>query len=749
MRFVPPRCRSRWLWLSLACLVAAAPVKSAEDSDKRKVTVADAIGMTVWADRTYFLGGAAEDRVALFSPNGEHFIVAVRRGNLDNNTNEYSLLLFQTQDAFDKPKPDVLLTMASSSNHEAIENVRWLNDNETIVFLGEKLGETPEVYSFNTKTRRLLEMTHHASPVVAYDISGDGRTVVYEAVPRQTIGVNPEAIRRNGVVITTQSLSDLFLTECGANPELDRADRELFVQHGQGAAERVLVTDQLSGYLPLLVSPDGRYAVLKTYASIIPSYWAEYRDTLLHPYIVEPRKPGRRSNVTYYLLLDTRTREIGPLLDAPSSWFNNGLVWANHGRSVIVSGTYLPLDVRDKAEREKRASHAFVAEVEVPSKSVIPVSDQPLKVADWNQRSGVLVLRLEDNRSAPGEAYEKWSSSWRKIAAPGHPESSKPLRVSLEEDSNTPPRIFATSPDKRRRELLLDLNPQFTNLAFGRVEPVKWKASDGHEVVGGLYFPPDYHGGKRYPLVIQTHGFQEDRFWIDGPWSSAFAAQPLAAKEMMVLQVGSSADPRENRKYTNTPGELPRQMAAYEGAIDYLDGRGLIDPNRVAIIGFSRTVSYVAYALTHSKYRFAAATFADGFDAGYVNFLLLGGSDYAAVNGGLPFGSSLASWIQNSPGFNLDKIGTPVRLEYYGWAEFLSGWQTFSGLSILKKPVDFVWLPYGMHLLVKPWERLVSQQGNVDWFDFWLNGSEDADSSKAEQYERWKGLRHEGSDPER
>jgi dipeptidyl aminopeptidase/acylaminoacyl peptidase len=745
VRFVPRRCRARRFWISLACLMAASPAKSAEDSGKRKVTVADAIRMTVWADREYFLGGAAEDRVGLFSPDGEHFIVVVRRGNLDNNTNEYSLVLLRTKDAFGNPKPDVLLTLATSSNHEAIENVRWLNDNETIVFLGERVGETPEVFSFNTKTRRSRKITHHASPVLGYDISGDGRTIVYEAVPRQTIGVNPEAIRRNGVVITTQSPSDLFLIECNANQEIDRADRELFVQHGQEPAERVSVTDQLSEYLPLLVSPDGRYAVLKTYASIIPSYWAEYRDTLLHPYIVEPRKPGRRSNVTHYLLLDTRTGEVGPLLDAPSSWFNNGLVWAKNGRSLMVSGTYLPLDAADKAEREQRASHAFVAEVEVPSKLVIPVSDQPVKVADWNQRSGVLVLRPEDTASVTAEAYEKRGSSWEKIPTPEHLVSSKPLRVSLEEDSNTAPGIFVTSLDKQRRELLFDLNPQFANLTFGRVESVKWKGSDGHEVVGGLYFPPDYREGKRYPLVIQTHGFQEDRFWIDGPWSSAFAAQPLAAKEMMVLQVGSSADPRENRKYTNTPGELPRQMAAYEGAIDYLDERGLIDRNRVGIIGFSRTVSYVAYTLTHSNYPFAAATFADGFDAGYVNFLLFGGSDYAAVNGGLPFGSSLASWIQNSPGFNLDKIGTPVRLEYYGWTEFLGGWQTFSELSILKKPVDFVWLPYGMHLLVKPWERLVSQQGNVDWFNFWLNGSEDVDPSNAEQYERWEELRRQVS----
>jgi hypothetical protein len=128
--------------------------------------------------------------------------------------------------------------------------------------------------------------------------------------------------------------------------------------------------------------------------------------------------------------------------------------------------------------------------------------------------------------------------------------------------------------------------------------------------------------------------------------------------------------------------------------------------------------------------------------------MLFGGVDYVAANGGLPFGASLASWIQSSPGFNLDKVNAAVRLEYYGWSGFLGGWQTFSGLSLLKKPVDFVWLPYGLHLLVKPWERLVSQQGNVDWFDFWLQGVADPAPSKKTEYERWNRLGRTEARPE-
>jgi dipeptidyl aminopeptidase/acylaminoacyl peptidase len=725
-------------------LFAAASDAAAQNPqfESRRVTVSDAIGMTVWADLQYFLGGTPGNRVGILSPYGRKFIVVVRRGNLKDNTNEYSLLLFRTEEAFNNPKPEVLITMSSSSNREGIENVKWLNDNETVAFLGEDAGGTPEVYSLNTKTKHLVKLTHHSTAVVAYDISSNGKTIVFESVPRRTATSATQEARRDGVVISSRSPSDLFLSECNEIQDLDRADKELFVQHVPGGASKIALADQLAEILPLLVSPDGRYAVLETYAAHIPPYWAAYRDTLLHPYIIEPKRPGQRSNVTHFMLLDTSNGKIGPLLDAPMSWFNRSIVWAKDGRSLILSGTYLPLTVGSAMERETRETHTFVAEVEVPSKSITPITDEPVQISHWNQQDGVVVLGSGENGDINPKAYEKAGLSWQRVAQPkGESNSSVSLTVSLEEDSNKPPKIFVTSPKNGRKALLFDLNPQFSHLTFGRVQDVIWKATDGHEVTGGLYLPPDYQSGKRYPLVIQTHGFEKDRFWIDGPWSSAFAAQPLAGKDIVVLQVGSSLDPSEDRKYTNTPGEAPRQMAVYEGAIDYLDGRGLIDRRRVGIIGFSRTVSYVAYTLTHSKYHFAAATLADGFDAGYVNLMLFGGVDYIAANGGLPFGSGLDSWIKSSPGFNLDKVTAPVRLEYYGWGGFLGGWQTFSGLTLLKKPVDFIWLPYGTHLLVKPWERLVSQQGNVDWFDFWLNGEIDRDPSKRAEYERWEQLR--------
>ncbi|MHB8413384.1 MAG: hypothetical protein ACYDDI_15760 [Candidatus Acidiferrales bacterium] len=707
----------------------------------------DTILMTRWADRGYFLGGEPDGPVGLFSPNKKVFVVVLKKGDLEDNTNQYSVLLFQTSEALHSPRPKILVSMSSSSTRPAISSVKWLRDSQTIAFLGENSGEIPQVYSLNIQTRDVRQLTNHRTPIVAYDISPDGREILYEAdPPRKGDGDTGQIERKYGVVISTQNLTDLLGSNCQSDQTNDFANKELFIQTGHLTATKISTPDYLTQYLPLSLSPNGRYALLAAYARDIPRSWAGYQDPLLYPYIVAPQKEGIPSNLLRYLLLNTENHVLTPLINAPVSWFTNGFAWSSDGNSLVVSGTYLPLDVHDPIVRQSREKHTFLVEVDLPDRKIVNISDEDtdLKIAKWDRATGKVLLRSGYSwKKLSPVAYKKVGSTWKQVPVTNEDLRTKnPLHVTLDEDMNTPPTIAVSDSKTHRKALLLDLNPQFRELRFAKAETIRWKATDGHEVGGGLYLPSNYAPDRRYPLVIQTHGFKKDRFWINGPWDSAFAGQPLTAAGMIVLQVGNSSDPSDDLKYVNTPEEAPRQMAAYQGAIDYLDRRRLIDRNRVGIIGFSRTVFDVEYTLTHSQYHFAAATVADGFDGGYMNFLFYGGTDYIAVNGGhLPFGASMKSWIQDSPGFNLDKVRTPVRLEYYGRGAFLGGWQWFSGLSLLRKPVDFIWLPCGSHLLVKPWDRLVSEQGNVDWFSFWLEGKEDRRRAKKQQYIRWSALR--------
>jgi len=315
------------------------------------------------------------------------------------------------------------------------------------------------------------------------------------------------------------------------------------------------------------------------------------------------------------------------------------------------------------------------------------------------------------------------------------------------------PNIYVRDPRTNETSDLLNLNPQFRTLRFGKVETITWNVQ-GVDVTAGLYLPPDYVAGHRYPLVIQTHGFDQGRFTMDGrnEWSSGFAARPLAAKGIVVLQAYVISDPAErsqvgkNRSFGNTESASYRTFAklVYESAIDYLDQRGIIDPDRVGISGFSRTEWFVAYTLTHTDHRFRAAILTDGIDAGYFQYLTFRSTEAILDNGGLtPFSDAgLKLWMKESPGFNLDKVRAPVRLVSLDTGEgILESWEWFTGLRLQKRPVDLVAIPDGAHLLQRPRDREIVMNGIVDWFSFWLQGKEDSDPYKTAQYQRWRVLR--------
>lgn len=479
----------------------------------------------------------------------------------------------------------------------------------------------------------------------------------------------------------------------------------------------------------------------------IPKGWERYGDGPIQAVIARKSPDGSRTLLYRYELVDLVNRSSRLLLDSPIAYSGSEVAWAPDSRSVVLTGVYLPLNVEDPAELSIRESRPFVVEVKVPSLEFSTITDQDSQLLGWDATTQLVRLKsreMNQDGSAPRiEYYRKRASGWSRVEATPGAVNAYTLEIGVAQDLNNAPRIVAEDSKTSRRAVLLDLNPQFKQLCFGKVEEVRWVGGGTHEFVGGLFLPPNYVPGTRYPLVIQTHGFDPPdsphSFWIDGPFTTAFAAQPLAAKGIVVLQV---PDPGPK----GTPLEAPLMMETFEQAVDYLDRKGIIDPRHVGIIGFSRTCLYVKYTLTHSRHHFAAAVVADGMDGGYWQYMAYANAspstaaEFDALVGAPPFGGGLRKWLDYSPGFLLDQVRSPLLIQAIGPSSLLSEWQWFSGLKRLGKSVDLIYLPTGMHVLQKPRDRMVSLQSVVDWFCFWLKGEEDPDPGKASQYKYWSRL---------
>jgi hypothetical protein len=719
----------------------------------RPVSVADAIKMTRVAGSGItaqnYTGSASSD-FAVFSPDLKRFVIVVKRGNLAQNTNEYSMLLFETPRIYDAQTPKTLMSIASSSNNEGITHITWLTDNDTILFLGEHSGETAQLYSLKCTSGKVTQLSHLPRNVVAYSSSATGEEIVV-AMENPTKDLFDAAALRDGIPLSGRVVStEQYFYNLVVGRAVECCEELFLLRKGVERPKALHVHDALwESPLELFLSPDGGHLVVKTIVRDVPALWEKYTADDVKRLIAFAAK-GTKGALTYfrrYELIDTQTDISHYLLDSPVNLPGSEVGWSSDSRSVIVTGVYLPLNVEDSAELAARQSHMFTVEVGVPTLEILTLADHDMKFIGWDGTRQHPLFRSSRSAligaSPEVHSYQKRGSRWELMAGELHEAIQRLPEITVEQDLNTSPRVIAADLQTGKRATLLDLNPEFHNLRFGNVEEVKWAGGGGKEFGGGLYLPPQYVRGKRYPLVIQTHGFDSHGFWIDGPFTTAFAAQPLAGKEIVVLQVPDSHDSMQ------TPEEAPLMMETYERAIDYLDARGIIDRTRVGIIGFSRTCLYVKYTLTHSRYHFAAASVADGVDGGYFQYVAGRNNPVVAalseqLMGALPFGDGLSLWQQRSPGFLLDKVDAPVRIEAHGRYDTgaLQGeWEWYSGLARLGKPVELIYLPDGAHVLEKPWERMVSQQGNVDWFCFWLKGEEDPDPAKAEQYARWRELR--------
>ena len=508
--------------------------------------------------------------------------------------------------------------------------------------------------------------------------------------------------------------------------------------------------------LGIWLSADGRYALACEPPISIPKDWAMYDN----PRIKRAAQGDagqthkvRDDTLDQVILVDIETAEVRPLLDAPLLSVLN-VVWRDDSRAVVVSGTALPLNTVDPEELARRKKKAALVEVTVPERSSRRIMDLSEEDEYWEKLTAgslpnsFVIAGLKKQQGGawtplPSRQYRLEGETWIEDNANASIDPGIQIRIS--EANDRWPKLVRADPLIQEEAVIFDPNPQFKKLRFGKEEILRWTGNLGQPLVGGLLYPPDYSTGRKYPLVIQSYQLNENGFLLDGPSTTAYAAQALVNHDIFVLQLSQSS--LYNATF-GTPEFGLTELSQVDSAVDYLDKLGLIDTEHIGVVGFSMKGYQVTYALAHSKYRFAAATSAEGNDWSYWNYVAWANfpglaEQNEAPYGGPPWNENWKNWMQNSITFNFDKIHTPLRLEAnmgdYGAA--LSEWEKFMALKRLHRPVELVCQLHGDHPVVRPWDRMTSQQGNVDWMVFWLKREEDPDPAKAEQYARWRELR--------
>jgi dipeptidyl aminopeptidase/acylaminoacyl peptidase len=674
-----------------------------------------------------------------------------------------------------------------------ITDPRWAPNSRSVYFLGQTASGDRVLYRTDIQSPVTRRVTPLGYSVQDFDVGGGtlacnlSRSANPVARAEDSSRPSRDAVT---VAVTGMSLEAILFPHMNNSWQTSRFTSLWVASEGLTSSRAIPISapEEDNGGVDLVtVSPSGRWVARLLPVKTVPASWTRYepypgisylRIDPGNPVFVAPKNILR---LKQYALIDLGQHRPSPTateatfrLNAPNSrplglGTLDRAVWSPNERRVLLTNTFLPLE--ERLAQDPRRHACVVADIELPSFKISCVAfsansdtgindasvPPSLSQVSFGKEEDEVVLEYRGHRGTLTERYrltgDRWSLASSSVdlgstqpltSSTGEPGSG--LRVAIRQTLNAPPTLWATDPASGRSKELWNPNPQLARMLLSEASLYRWQDATGFEWTADLIKPVDYNPGERYPLVIQTHGFSEDIFKIatDGAYPTAMAARALASAGVMVLQI-----PDHIGKDLVTAQEAQRHAEGYVSAIAHLNANGLIDPKKVGIVGFSRTSWYVETALIEHPETFAAATLADGVDESYMQYHYFvgpwswsGEGEFEKINGGRPFGEAgLRKWMDTAPGFHLDRVQTPLRIEAIGPNSVLREWEIYSSLSELKKPVDMIYFPSGQHVLQKPLERLASAQGNVDWFRFWLQGYEDPAPAKRSQYRRWETLR--------
>jgi dipeptidyl aminopeptidase/acylaminoacyl peptidase len=168
--------------------------------------------------------------------------------------------------------------------------------------------------------------------------------------------------------------------------------------------------------------------------------------------------------------------------------------------------------------------------------------------------------------------------------------------------------VFVTSVAPFAPRKLTDMTAQVQDWNLGKPEVVSWKSQDGAEIQGILYKPADYDPSKKYPLFVEIHG---------GPTGTsvptlsaaeyAYPIQQFLAKGALVLQPNYRGSAGYGAKFRalNVRNLGVGDMWDVMSGVDYLIGKGIVDPTKMGSMGWSEG-GYISSFLTTHTDRFKA-----------------------------------------------------------------------------------------------------------------------------------------------
>lgn len=717
----------------------------------------------------------------LFSPDHSKLIAVIGRGNSRKLTYEFNLIMFETSEIMnfldsnnskDPPKPVILATIYHDQNsipfappweQAGIKHLRFSSNGNILFFLGADENGYYQINKVDLTTRQVKKLTNMTSYIYEYIMPENSEYILFTISSRKKRYSHCEA--------PSYSVNNMFLGAATCYGEMALADyfnvsknplrpinrpAELYRLSSDGESAPELIADQIvlnDSLEKMIVSPDGQYAAVVTKTEQLPK---NYKENLGHR---EGANGVMKNDIEDQHNMYTSDREsysILTVVDIKNKIVDNyrGAIFANGEHksiywvgpnSLYLKNILLLPDESDNSEIRTTSAVMKLVDGRIHYNKISENNIGP--VGKLGLSNDIKFEASEDKTSIVNHCNERPVGIGSKRTLESETScyidnNIIALRVTTGEKFDSLANIIVQNLKSKVSKKLYELNPQLKEISLGKVEIIEWNDENGLRWYGGLVLPPQYRPGRRYPVVIQTHGFNKNRFLMDGPIHMTMpdAAQALANRNIIVVQVPDVS--------SNVLGQEDAHLArGINAVIKLLESRGQIDIKKIGITGFSARGSFAFKMAIFPKYRPRAIVISDAYGESPLSYAYNFGYGFPGMTwlekafcGSMPWGPSQSEWIRRNPYYHLDNLDSAVLIST-NTGEPSDWWDIYAGLRRLNKAAEYQIFRSLQHPPKDAKNALLGQRLVVDWYDFWLNDKEDTNPAKSAQYESWRQLR--------
>jgi len=306
--------------------------------------------------------------------------------------------------------------------------------------------------------------------------------------------------------------------------------------------------------------------------------------------------------------------------------------------------------------------------------------------------------------------------------------------------------VCVSEVDRFAPRALTRMSDQARQFVLGTREVISWKSQDGTVIEGVLIKPADFTPTRRYPLLCIIHGGPTgiDRPALLAPDTRYYPSDIWAARGALILKVNyrGSAGYGEKFRMLNYRNLGVGDAWDVISGVDYLVGKGWVDPKRVGCMGWSQG-GYISAFLTTSSDRFAAISVGAGisnwatyyYNTDITQFTINYLGDDPADDPEIYRKTSPMSYIKNAKTPTLIQHG-----EFDRRVPIPNAYELRQGLENQGVKVEMIVYAGFGHGITKPKSQRAVMQHNLAWFNHYIFGDPMPDFTRPEIPQKDAGI---------